>query len=66
MTFSELTIGLFVICLCGCLMCYVREWIEVQTEYAKQQAQKRYKYEAAKRAAAERREIERLMAMFMK
>lgn len=62
--FCKFIIGLFVVNLCGCALCYVREWIEAQAEYAREQAQKRYKHEAAKRAAAERREIEALMVQF--
>ena len=38
--------------------------VSAQAEYAREQAQKRYKHEAAKRAAAERREIEALMVQF--
>ena len=62
--FCIFTIGLFFVCLFGCALCYVREWIEAQAEYAREQAQKQYKHEAAKRAAAERREIEALMVQF--
>ena len=62
--FCKFTIGLFFVCLFGCALCYVRGWIEAQAEYAREQAQKRYKHEAAKRAAAERREIEALMVQF--
>ena len=62
--FCKFTIGLFFVCLFGCALCYVREWIEAQAEYAREQAQKRYKHEAAKRSAAERREIEALMVQF--
>lgn len=62
--FCKFTIGLFFVCLFGCALCYVREWIAAQVEYSREQAQKRYKYEAAKRAAAERREIEALMVLF--
>ena len=62
--FCKFTIGLFFVCLFGCALCYVREWIEAQAEYAREQAQKQYKHEAAKRAAAERREIEALMVQF--
>ena len=62
--FCKFTIGLFFVCLFGCALCYVREWIEALAEYAREQAQNRYKHEAAKRAAAERREIEALMVQF--
>ena len=62
--FCIFTIGLFFVYLFGCALCHVCEWISAQAEYAREQAQKRYKHEAAKRSAAERREIEALMVQF--
>ncbi len=51
-------------CMLGCILCYVREWMVAQAEYAREQAQKRYEADRKKRAAEERAEIERLMAVF--
>ncbi len=51
-------------CMLGCVLCYVREWMMAQVEYSNEQAQKRIKEERAKRDAAERAEIEALMAVF--
>lgn len=62
--FCKFIIGVFAMCLCGCLLCYVREWMMAQAEYAREQAQKRYEADRKKRDAEERAEIERLMAVF--
>ncbi len=51
-------------CMLGCILCYVREWMIAQAEYAREQAQKRYTEERKKRAAEERAEIDKLMAVF--
>lgn len=62
--FCKFIIGVFIACMLGCILCYVREWMMAQAEYAREQAQKRYTEERKKRDAAERAEIERLMAVF--
>ncbi len=51
-------------CMLGCILCYVREWMIAQVEYSNEQAQKRFAEERKKRAAEERAEIEALMAVF--
>lgn len=62
--FCKFIIGLFVVNLCGCALCYVCEWISAQVEYSREQAQKKYAQERKKREAQERREIEALMVLF--
>lgn len=62
--FIRFIIGVFAMCMVGCILCYVREWMTAQAEYARELAQKRYKEECKKRAAEERAEIDKLMAVF--
>lgn len=62
--FIRFIIGVFAMCMLGCILCYVREWMIAQVEYSNEQAQKRIAEERKKRAAEERAEIDKLMAVF--
>lgn len=42
--FEKFIIALFVLCLIGCAICYVREWMIAQVTYANEQAKKKIAY----------------------
>ena len=59
--FCKFIIGLFVVNLCGCALCYVCEWISAQVEYSREQAQKKYAQERKKREPQRNAERSRLL-----